>query len=97
MTELMLENWWAWVAFALLLAILEVSVPGFVFLGFAIGAAVVGALIAWSPVFADAITSNLSALLVFFAVLSLISWIVMRQMFGGRGAQVKTFDTDIND
>ncbi|WP_439118076.1 NfeD family protein, partial [Nereida ignava] len=35
------NTWWAWAAFALVLAILEVLAPGFVLLGFAIGAALV--------------------------------------------------------
>ena len=30
--------WWAWLALALLFGIAEVLLPGFVFLGFAIGA-----------------------------------------------------------
>jgi hypothetical protein len=31
--------WWVWLAAALGLAILEILVPGFIFLGFAVGAA----------------------------------------------------------
>ena len=36
-------------------------------------------------------------LAVAFAVLSLISWFVMRRIFGFRGAKAKVFDHDIND
>ena len=38
----MIYLWWVWMAAAVLLLVLEVLAPGFIFLGFAIGAAVVG-------------------------------------------------------
>ena len=34
------SEWWVWAAGALILAIIEVLVPGYVFLGFAIGAGI---------------------------------------------------------
>ena len=37
--------WWVWLCAALVLGILEVLVPGFVFLGFAIGALAVSLLL----------------------------------------------------
>ncbi|MCI2399812.1 hypothetical protein [Aliiroseovarius subalbicans] len=88
---MMWDIWWVWVAGALVLAILEIFAPGFIFLGFAIGAAVVGGLMALG------LGLTLPWLLVGFAVVSLIAWIVMRQAFGVRKGQVKTWDTDINE
>ncbi|GKY86812.1 NfeD family protein [Sinisalibacter aestuarii] len=85
------EIWWAWVAFGVGLAILEVIVPGFVFLGFAIGAVVVGVLVAIGVVLA------LAWALLVFAVISVIAWVALRQAFGIRRGQKKTFDTDINE
>lgn len=85
------EIWWVWVAAGLALAILEVFAPGFIFLGFAIGAALVGGLIALGA------TLSLPWLLVVFGVVSLAAWIGMRQAFGVRKGQVKTWDTDINE
>lgn len=85
------DVWWVWVAGALVLAILEVFAPGFIFLGFAIGAAAVGALIALG------LGMALPWLLVVFAIVSLVAWVVMRQAFGIRKGQVKTWDTDINE
>ncbi|OYW57480.1 MAG: hypothetical protein B7Z31_09765, partial [Rhodobacterales bacterium 12-65-15] len=35
-------TWWAWVVFGFALGVLEVLVPGFIFLGFAIGAVMTG-------------------------------------------------------
>ena len=38
-------TWWIWMAAALALGILEIVLPGFIFLGFAIGAAITGILL----------------------------------------------------
>lgn len=83
--------WWVWLSAALILAIVEVAVPGFIFLGFAIGAAVVGVLLMLG------LTFVLSWLLVVFAVISLISWIVLRRTIGIRRGQARTFYHDINE
>ena len=83
--------WWVWVGAGLALAILEVFAPAFVFVGFAIGAVVVGGLLALG------LGITLPWLLVTFAVVSLLAWIVLRQVFGIRRGQVKTWDTDINE
>lgn len=85
------EIWWVWIAAGIGLAILEVLAPGFVFLGFAIGAVLVGVLIAIGITFAFA-----WAMLV-FAVASVISWLVLRAAFGVRRGQVKIIDRDINE
>lgn len=85
------EIWWAWVAAGLGLAILELFAPGFVFLGFAVGAAAVGLVLAVGVSF------SLPWALVVFAVISVIAWIAMRQFFGIRQGQVKTFHRDINE
>lgn len=84
--------WWVWMAFALLLGIMEVVIPGFVFLGFAIGAAVTGLLILLSV-----LSVGLSVLLLIFAALSLVAWLVLRRLFALPSGQVKRFDRDIND
>ncbi|KIC39408.1 NfeD family protein [Leisingera sp. ANG-M7] len=83
--------WWVWGAGALVLAILEVLAPGFVFLGFAIGAAVVALLLLAGA------GITLPPLLLIFAALSLAAWLVMRKFFALPKGQVKTFNHDIND
>ncbi len=86
--------WWVWMIGALILAILEVVVPAQVFLGFAIGAAVVGlALLAGIP----GLAGSLSALALAFAVASLLAWMLVRRLMGTRKGQVKHFDHDINE
>ena len=89
--------WWLWLAFALGLAILEIFLPGFIFLGFAIGAAVTGIVLAVGGPVAVWMTSSLPATLLVFAFLSLIAWVVLRRVVGVRKGQIKVFDRDINE
>ncbi len=87
-----LSIWWVWLAAALALAILEVVAPGFIFLGFAIGAAAM-ALVVVLPITAF----TWPVLLVIWAGFSLIAWLVMRRVFALPQSNVKHFDHDIND
>ncbi len=87
--------WWVWISLALVLAIVEVVAPGFIFLGIAIGAAIQAVLLLalpdvfgqWSP----------NALMALFGGLSLASWIVLRQVFRKQSSGAKTFSEDVND
>lgn len=89
--------WWLWMAGALVLAILEVLAPGFLFLGFAIGAAAIGAILFTGGPAAAFLTGSLPWTLVIFAVLSVIAWVVLRRVVGVRKGQVKVIDRDVND
>jgi inner membrane protein len=84
-------TWWAWVILGFALGVLEVMVPGFIFLGFAIGAVVTGILVGLG------ITAGLPALILIFAVVSVVTWLVLRRVVGVRDGQVKIWDRDIND
>ena len=66
--------------------------PGFIFLGFAVGAVLTGLLVATGLVAAGPM-----ALLLIFAVLSVIAWLALRRTMGIREGQVKVWDRDIND
>jgi membrane protein implicated in regulation of membrane protease activity len=83
--------WWVWMAVALLLAIIEIVLPGFIFLGFAIGAAVMGLALVFAP-----LALPLPALLVIFAVLSLIAWTALRRIFRLKDGQVRRVYDDVN-
>lgn len=85
-------TWWIWLAAALALGILETVLPGFIFLGFAIGAAITGILLV-----IPGVAPSLPILLLIFAVLSLVAWLVLRRIFALPHGQVKTFKHDIND
>ena len=90
--ETLLTTWWVWLAAALVLGILEMLIPGFIFLGFAIGAAIVG-LALLGPLG----LLSLPAILLIFAIASLVAWLALRRYFALPKGQVKTFDHDIND
>ena len=84
--------WWVWVGAALILGILEVLAPGYVFLGFAIGALATGLIL-----LNTGLSLSLPMRLLIFAGLSLVAWLVMRRVFSSPKGQVTTFEHDIND
>lgn len=84
--------WWAWLAAALGLAVLEVLLPGFIFLGFAIGAVIMTALVALLP---TAMSAPLAVAV--FTGLSLASWIVLRVAFRKQSSGSRRVMHDIND
>ena len=91
MPEQIWTVWWAWVVLGFLLGILEIIAPGYIFLGFAIGAVLTGAVAALG------VTTSLPLLLLVFAVASVIAWLVLRKVMGVREGQVKVWKRDIND
>ena len=84
--------WWVWIVGGFALGVLEVIVPGYIFLGFAIGAVIVGTGLGLSV-----LGSNIAVLLLVFAVVSVLAWLGLRRTFGVRAGQVKLWDRDIND
>lgn len=91
MTDTLVTTWWAWASFGVILALAEMVVPAFVFLGFGIGAMLTALLLLVG------VAPSGAGLVLTFAVLSLISWLALRHFFKPRTGQVKTFDRDIND
>ncbi|NHQ74788.1 hypothetical protein HAT86_09980 [Roseovarius gahaiensis] len=89
MTELW-TSWWVWLAAALGLAILETLIPGYVFLGIAIGAAMMALIVALP------LSIGLAAILAIFAVLSLVAWLILRRVFRARNDQSRVIHDDIN-
>ena len=82
---------WVWFSAALILATAEVLVPGYIFLGFALGALALGLVLTVVSLGGLAIT------LVIFSVLSLVAYLVIRSVFGLKTGSVKIWDRDIND
>ncbi|NKX45267.1 NfeD family protein [Roseicyclus persicicus] len=93
----MWAEWWVWGAAAVVLAIGEVILPGFVLLGFAAGAAVVALLLLVGGPLAVWLAGSWPLLALVFAVVSLVAWLVLRRWAGVYRGQVRTFDRDIND
>jgi inner membrane protein len=92
----MWDLWWVWVSAALVLAILELVAPAFIFLGFALGALAVGLLLLL-PVAATWLAGSLPLKLVVFAVMSLLAWLGLHKAFALRKGQAKIWHRDIND
>jgi membrane protein implicated in regulation of membrane protease activity len=92
MPEQIWTVWWAWIVLGFALGVLEVLAPGFIFLGFAIGAVLTGVLVGFGV-----LGQGLPLLMLAFAVLSLVAWAVTRRLAGPRPGQVKVWDRDIND
>lgn len=88
----LLSVWWVWVVLGVALAVLEVMIPGFIFLGFAIGAGVTGILVALG-VFAG----NVALTVLVFAVLSVASFLALRRVVGVTKSQKKVWTKDINE
>ena len=87
--------WWVWIGLALALGVVEILAPGFIFLGIAIGAGLLGLLMVALPdLFVDL---AVSVLLAWFGGLSLLAWIGLRLGFRKQTSDSKTFTTDIND
>ncbi len=86
------QEWWVWIVIGVTLAVAEVMLPGFVLLGFAIGAALVGLLL-----LIGLLGGNLYVLILIFALASLVAWIALRRLVGIRKGQVKIWDRDINE
>ena len=84
--------WWVWVVAGFALGVVEVLVPGFIFLGFAIGAVITGVLIG-----IGLLGTNVPLLILVFALASLAAWFGLRRVFGGRDGDVKLWDKDVND
>lgn len=86
------QEWWVWAVAGVVLAIVEVIVPSFVFLGFAVGAGLVSLL-----VLIGLYPTSLSGLLFIFAVASVISWLGLRKIFGSHQNEAKIWERDVND
>ena len=89
--------WWVWMAAGIALAILELLAPGFIFLGFALGALAMGFLFLLTGSDAGVLAGSLSLTLLAFAVFSLLAWVVLRRVVGVRKGQTRIWDRDINE
>lgn len=86
-----LSLWWVWMCGAIVLGILEVIIPGYLFLGFSLGALFVGILMFFGVTFSTAVVA------IVFAAASLVAFLGLRKALGVRHGQVKLWDRDINE
>jgi membrane protein implicated in regulation of membrane protease activity len=85
------QQGWVWMVAGLVLAIAETLLPGFILLGFAVGAICTGVLV-WLGVL-----GGLPVTLLVFAVASGLGWWGLRRVFGRRGGKPKIWTRDINE
>lgn len=88
--SLYFDLWWVWLCLALLLAIVEVLLPGFIFLGIAIGAVAMALIVTLIPGLSPAF------LMVIFAGLSLVAWLILKRAFRARDGATRVIHDDIN-
>ena len=89
---MMWNVWWVWIVAGFALGVLEILAPGYIFLGFAMGALLTGVLLG-----IGVLGGSLPVLLMVFAVLSLVTWLILRRMVGVTEGQAKIWHKDIND
>lgn len=86
-----LALWWVWVCLALAFGVVEVLLPTWVFLGFALGALAMALVVVLFP------SLSTAALLALFALLSLLGWIFLRQVFRRQSSGARIVTRDINE
>lgn len=84
--------WWVWIVLGFALGVLEVLAPGYIFLGFALGAVATGTLVG-----IGVLGHSLPIALLVFALASLAAWFVTRRLLGKQAGTAKIWDRDIND
>ncbi|KFI28777.1 NfeD family protein [Paenirhodobacter enshiensis] len=82
---------WIWITAGVVLAFLELLLPGFYLLGFAIGAVATGALI-WAG-----LIGSVPVALLALAVIAILAWVVLRRALGIRRGQTRIWHRDINE
>ena len=84
-----------WVALALLLMAGEAVIPGFMLLGFGVGAILLAAVVAFLAAPIQAMPEPISALVTLWFALSLLAWALLWLVWGRRSA--RRGGDDVND
>ena len=83
--------WWVWVAVAIVLGVLEVLAPAFVFLGFLAGALGTALLVGLG------LDTGIGGTLLIFAVLSAVAYGVLRMWLAVHKGSARIVERDINE
>ena len=86
------QQGWLWIIAGIALAIAETLLPGFILLGFAVGAVLTGLLV-WTGL----LGSSLPVLLLVFALLSAAGWLGLKRAFTRSRDKPKIWHRDINE
>ena len=82
--------WWVWLSLALILGVVEVLLPGNIFLGFALGALAMVAVVLALPM------ANVALLAAVFAGLSLAAWVLLHFVFRRQSSGARIVRRGIN-
>jgi inner membrane protein len=82
--------WWVWLSLALILGVVEVLLPGNIFLGFALGALAMVAVVLALPM------ASVALLAAVFAGLSLAAWVLLHFVFRRQSSGARIVRRDIN-
>lgn len=82
--------WWVWMAGGAVVGMAELALPGYIFLGFALGAETVGIVLLLG------LAPGLAVQIVLWALVSLAAWAGLRAAFPHQRGQVKRWTRDIN-
>ncbi|MCU0800229.1 MAG: hypothetical protein MUD11_00395 [Rhodobacteraceae bacterium] len=88
----MWTTWWVWIVGGFALGVLEVLVPGYIFLGFAVGAVLTGILLG-----TGLLGSSFTVTMLIFSLASLAAWYLLRATLSRHEGQVKIWHKDVND
>ncbi len=86
----------AWLAIAFAMGVVELVMPGYLFLGFATGAIAVAATLFLGLEGWFTGVAGLAYLVAFYAAISLVSWFVLRKVLKA-GPNLRKIDRDINE
>ncbi len=86
----------AWLAVAFAMGVIELVLPGHLFLGFATGAIIVAAMLFLGLEGWFTGVAGLTYLIAAYAAISLVSWFVLRRVLKA-GPNLRKVDRDINE
>lgn len=86
------QSGWFWLVLGVGLGIAETILPGFILLGFGLGAVLTGLLL-----FLGAIGPSLPVVVLVWAVGSALGWLVLKRVFTRKEHRPKIWRKDIND
>lgn len=79
------------------MATMEVILPAYLFLGFALGAGAMALIFLIGGPLAAGLVASFPLTALVFAILSLAAWLILRRVLGVREGQIKVWDRDINE
>lgn len=85
-------NGWLWISAGLVVALIELLLPGYLFIGTALALVAMGGLL-----LAGLWPGGLAGALVVTGLLSIAAWVLLRRLMGVQRDQVRIWDRDIND